>query len=46
MRGSLTRARWWALGLLAMLLAAPALASASEEFKPQDEFELTAWVPI
>ena len=46
MRGSLTRARWWALGLLAMMLAAPALASAAEEFKPQDEFELTAWVPI
>lgn len=46
MRGAATRLKWWLVAAFAMVLAVPALASASEEFDPAAEFETTAWVDL
>ena len=46
MRASLSRLKWWLIATFGLLLAAPALASAAEEFDPAEEFETSAWVDL
>ncbi len=46
MRSAASRMRWWLAAMLGLLLAVPALASAAEDFKPQDEFNVGQWIPI
>ena len=46
MRAAASRMKWWLIATFGLLLGAPALASAAEEFKPQDEFDVGQWVPI
>jgi len=45
-RSAASRMRWWLAAMLGLLLAVPALASAAEDFKPQDEFNVGQWIPI
>ena len=46
MRAAASRMKWWLIATFGLLLGTPALASAAEEFKPQDEFDVGQWVPI
>jgi F-type H+-transporting ATPase subunit a len=40
------RMKWWIVSMLTVALMGPAIASAAEEFRPQDEFDVGQWVAI